>query len=249
MSHSLLVCKRVVLDRFQKEHFFCEDNILALVESGSFLLREGDKTDTVGPCEAACFRGGVSYFRRLAEPSSLFLFRYRSTERVFPSGKIVFREKERIQSTLRLLNLSEGEGFFHDFECKRSLFGDLVTQYRLENPLQIHALAKSDPMIFEAILYINANLHKKLNLAELASAHYLSYVQFSRRFKNAVGTTFQNYLADIRLKKAKSLLQNETESIRDIAAACGFQNEYYFSNFFRKHLGISTSEFRAVEKL
>ena len=32
--------------------------------------------------------------------------------------------------------------------------------------------------------------------------------------------------------------------IKDIAYACGFENEYYFSNFFKKHIKMSPSDFR-----
>jgi iron complex transport system substrate-binding protein len=52
------------------------------------------------------------------------------------------------------------------------------------------------------------------------------------------------YLAAIRMKKAESLLSDTALPVREVAAACGFENEYYFSNFFKRHKGHSPSAFR-----
>ena len=76
----------------------------------------------------------------------------------------------------------------------------------------------------------------------------MSYVQFSRRFKSAVGMTPQDYVTNLRLKKAKVLLGETDLSVGQIATSCGFGNEYYFSNFFKKHNNLSPSEFRAMIK-
>ena len=42
-----------------------------------------------------------------------------------------------------------------------------------------------------------------------------------------------------------NLLTDTDLLIKEIAYACGFENEYYFSNFFKKHTTLSPSAFRA----
>lgn len=248
MSQTLLVCKHLQREKFEYEVYTGKDDILALVESGSFCVNDGSGVQTVGPLEALCFKEGKRYERHVLEPVKLYLFRYHAGSNLFPSGKLTFRDTRRVQSTLELLGISNSEEFYNDFECKQALFNDLITQYRLENPRGLQSLAKSDPVISRAVVEINANLHKKLRLTELAEGYYLSYVQFSRRFKAAVGITVQDYITEMRLKKAKALLADSDLTIRQIAVGCGFANEYYFSNFFHKHQSISPSEFRNIAR-
>lgn len=248
MNQTLLVCKDLYREHFEHETYSGQDDILALVESGSFWVDDGTGRQTVGPLEAVCFKEGKTYERKVLQPMKLYLFRYHAGSGIFPSGKVTFRDVARVRSTLQLLNTSNEEEFYNDFAYKQALFNDLITQYRLENARGLRYLATSDPVISQAVVDINAGLHQKLRLTELAEEYYLSYVQFSRRFKAAVGITVQDYITEMRLKKAKTLLADSDLTIKQIALNCGFANEYYFSNFFRKHQSISPSEFRAMAR-
>ena len=246
MDVTLLVSKLVCRKVFQKEDYIGEDDIFALVVSGSFAFDNGSGMQTVGPLEGVNFQRGVRYHRQITQEAQIYLFRYRTQEDIFGNGKVAFRDTERIRSTLQLLQLCDSLAQQNDFICKQALFTDIVTQFRLEKAAQYQALLNTDSVILSAISYIRDNLHRKLNLEDLAQQHFLSYVQFSRRFKNATGTTPQDYVAGLRLKKAKQLLTETDISIQKISENCGFSNAYYFSNFFRKHCQFSPSQYRAL---
>ena len=239
----LLVCKPVIREQFEHQDYIGTDDILALVVSGSFRFDDGSGMQTVMPLDGVNFKKGVRYQRHITEKAQLYLFRYRSETSIFDESKITFRDKTRIRSTLELLQRSEECVLADDFACKRALFGDIINQYRLENA----GLPEiCDPLIQKAVAQIQNNLHTKLNLAQLAGEHYLSYVQFSRRFKAATGTTAQAYIAGLRLNKAKTLLSETDLPIGQVAQSCGFANEYYFSNFFHKCCHISPSQYRTM---
>ena len=51
------------------------------------------------------------------------------------------------------------------------------------------------------------------------------------------------FLISQRINYAKNLLQNKSMPIKEIAILCGYQNQLYFSNDFRKHTGLSPREF------
>lgn len=248
MSQTLLVCMHLAREKFEYEHYQGRDDILALVESGSFWVDDGRGRQIVAPLEAVCFREGIAYERHVIEPVVLYLFRFHGGTNILPSGKLTFRDTQRIRSTIGLLQASDTAGYYNDFDFKQVLFNDLLNQYRLENPKEIQTLAKSDPVISDAMVQINATLHEKLRLPELAEKYFLSYVQFSRRFKAAVGTTVQDYITEMRLKKAMMLLADSDLTVKEIARNCGFANEYYFSNFFREHQKLSPTEFRGLAK-
>ena len=88
------------------------------------------------------------------------------------------------------------------------------------------------------------HIHCKYTVAWSAKQSHLSYVQFYRRFKAAIGVSPKEYLLKLRMDKAKHLLLEKSANIREIAYVCGFENEYYFSSCFKKSVGLSPSEFR-----
>ncbi len=246
MNYTLLVCKKVEIDKFKNEHFTANDDILALIESGSFTFDEGNGEENASAFEAVNFKKDKLYDRKVKEHLSMYLFRYKTVSPIFPSSKIIFKNTDRIRSTIELLNATESDVHYNDFEYKKNLFSDLITQYKLETPPIHNNITLSDEVVSSSLTFINANIHKKINLAALADTHFLSYVQFSRRFKNAVGTPPQDYITDMRMKKAKNMLSDTDLSIKEISIECGFANEYYFSGFFRKYQGLSPTEFRSV---
>ena len=248
MDVTLLVSKAVCRSEFQKEDYIGEDDIFALVISGSFQFDNGSGRQSVGPLEGVNFQKGVRYHRQITQEAQIYLFRYRAQENIFGNGKVVFRDTGRIRSTLGLLQLCDRLAQQDDFINKQALFMDLVTQFRLEKAAQYQDLLNTDTMILSAISYIHDNLHQKLNLEQLAQQHFLSYIQFTRRFKKSTGTTPQEYVAGLRLKKAKQLLAETDLTIQKIADSCGFSNGYYFCNFFRKHCQLSPSQYRILVK-
>ena len=79
---------------------------------------------------------------------------------------------------------------------------------------------------------------------ELANREALSKQSLIRKFKASTGLTPMQYLADARFNECKILLRETSMNISQIAQACGFENVYYFSNFFRKSTGVSPSQYR-----
>ena len=70
---------------------------------------------------------------------------------------------------------------------------------------------------------------------------YLSPFYISKIFKSETGDTPINRLIDIRLEKAKQLLE-EGGSIQEVAAEVGYEDAYHFSKLFKKHYGVSPSK-------
>ena len=81
-------------------------------------------------------------------------------------------------------------------------------------------------------------------LAEAAEILGMSMPYLSRVFKRETGEGFQETLTRLRLDEATRLLKTTDRRIRDIASAVGFENERYFSQVFRKHMGCTPGTFR-----
>ncbi|MCK8520476.1 AraC family transcriptional regulator [Aquimarina sp. D1M17] len=99
-------------------------------------------------------------------------------------------------------------------------------------------------LITEAKSYLHDNLQEHISLNTISSDIGISKYYLHRLFTEINGITPLGYLTSIRLEKAKNLLQYSNNSILDIAISCGFDNTSYFSNLFKKHIGLSPSQFR-----
>lgn len=88
--------------------------------------------------------------------------------------------------------------------------------------------------------YIENNWkNNAITINEVAGHAALSEYHFFRLFKTTFGITPYQYLIQVRLLKAKGLLQKENDSVSAIALATGFSDVYAFSKAFKKHFGIS----------
>ena len=93
---------------------------------------------------------------------------------------------------------------------------------------------------------IRESVTKGISVAALAKESSLSHVQLIRRFRSAFGCTPSERIKQLRLERAKELLMQTVIPIKEVAYDCGFENEYYFSNFFKKNTGLSPTEFRST---
>ena len=246
MGIQLLVSTKVYRKKFKLANFIGSNDIFALVGKGSFIFESSDGTYEVKENEGALFRRNVLYNRQVTEPITLYLFRYQADFPIFKSDRIIFHDIERIRSTIDMLEKIEQDVSKDEFVLKKHLFLDIVYQYALENE-NTDISKKDDKLIETAAKNIKASVNQKLSLIDLAQTTGLSYVQFLRRFKSYTGMSPSDYVSTLRLKKAQSILSETELPIKDIATLCGFENEYYFSNFFKKKMGMSPSAFRKFQ--
>ena len=92
--------------------------------------------------------------------------------------------------------------------------------------------------------YLNDNITNTVTLDVISENIGVSKYYLHRIFKEIMAKTPLEYLTWIRLNKAKNKLKHSRNSIFEIAVDCGFENSSYFSNVFKKHIGISPSEYR-----
>ncbi|WP_163101967.1 response regulator transcription factor [Peribacillus alkalitolerans] len=92
--------------------------------------------------------------------------------------------------------------------------------------------------------YLKLHYQQDINLQDIADRFFLNKEYISRKFKQAFNETLTDYLTNIRIEKAKELLQNPNLKIYEIAYQIGYQNEKYFSKVFKKLMGITPNEYR-----
>lgn len=83
-----------------------------------------------------------------------------------------------------------------------------------------------------------------LTVEDVAKACFTSVSTMQRKFKKALKTSPKCYLNDLRMKKAVEMLAENKESIKNVAEACGFEDEKYFSRKFKKRFGCQPTRYR-----
>lgn len=120
----------------------------------------------------------------------------------------------------------------------------LYTEDDLNKNYQPSINSKMNGKIQEAILYIQENYRAKINIDTVASVASLSKYHFSRMFKKIIGISYRNYLNNIRIEKAKEMLQNSRLSITEIAFSVGHNDLTNFERIFKKKVGCAPSEYK-----
>lgn len=102
------------------------------------------------------------------------------------------------------------------------------------------------PEVAKALLYINKHFMKKISLDDVAKAVGLSKEYVSRLFLREVGMNLFHYLTEVRMHKAAEILiSTPSVLIKEVAAAVGFENQYFFSTKFKEYYGVSPNAYKA----
>lgn len=101
----------------------------------------------------------------------------------------------------------------------------------------------------EAVSLMEANLAEPLPTEDIARLVGVSRRQLERLFKQHLDELPSRYYAQMRLARARRLLQQTSQSILQIALACGFASGSHFSNAYRAHFGHTPREARSPRAL
>ena len=87
-----------------------------------------------------------------------------------------------------------------------------------------------------------------LSVESVAEKYGFSVSYFSKLFNSYTGKTFPDYMNQLRLAKARTLLLECPElTIQEIAGRVGFNSSSYFSAAFRKYYGVTPSQIRKLK--
>jgi iron complex transport system substrate-binding protein len=120
----------------------------------------------------------------------------------------------------------------------KSLFYQFT--YEVYNELSQTSVLKFDSdIVGMTIHYIEENYASHISIQDICQKIGISYSHFYRLFKKETGSSFQSYLLNLRLEKAKQYILESNYSLREIAKFTGFYDEFHLSSSFKKLTGIS----------
>lgn len=92
--------------------------------------------------------------------------------------------------------------------------------------------------------YFQEHYNEELSIEEYALSRNMSVSWFLRNFKQTYMKSPMQYILNIRMNNAVSLLESTDYNVTEIAAIVGYDNPLYFSRIFKKQRGLSPSDYR-----
>ena len=103
-------------------------------------------------------------------------------------------------------------------------------------------------LVTKALRYIRENLHREVTRDETARYAGISPSHFSRLLRERTGRSFTELLRQCRVDLASELLLKTEKSLAEIAVACGFCDQSYFTHVFQQAKRMTPKQFRAANR-
>lgn len=105
------------------------------------------------------------------------------------------------------------------------------------------------PVVVLAKKYIDRNYcQSELSLSNVAEGVQVSPTYLSKQLKRELGSSFIDYLTEVRINKAIQLMNDPAIKVYEIAEMVGYSSQHYFSNTFKKVIGSSPIMYRKGPK-
>jgi AraC family transcriptional regulator len=113
-------------------------------------------------------------------------------------------------------------------------------------PIEKERLQVQPRAVVQALNFIHQNYARELSLSDIAAAAHLSTYHLTRVFKKATGVSPHQYLVQVRVNSARSLLSAGAgdRSLAEIAAAVGFADQSHLTRHFKRVLGMTPKQLR-----
>ena len=245
-------------------HPFCE---LIYVDSGEITVRTPDYDGILRKNEMLIHRAGRehSLFCGQAAPNLIIIGFESTSPRLFSFASTPTALSEDLQKML-IEVVKEGRNVFlppYDIPNQTDMkkrenfpFGadqlirnmlecfliKLIREEGNEHPVGEVRSAK-DLRTGEILRYLENNFREKITIEELCFLFGTNKTTLTKEFRRVTGGTVMEYLAALRLRRAKVLLREGGHTVTEIAEALNFSSVHYFTRFFRRHEHMSPTEY------
>lgn len=150
--------------------------------------------------------------------------------------------------------IEEGDTFFDNFNLNANNYGSVNSLFNYLSTTIISSFEKviddkkqlDTKPIREAKQYMQQNYNNPITLEEVSERVGFNTTYFCSLFKKDTGSTFLEYLSEIRLNKAKNLLKETNFNVAAICEQVGYSDVKHFTKIFTKFTGLKPNEYRKL---
>ena len=191
---------------------------------------------------ALCLVPADVAYRRESEAEDIYVFHFDATP-LLPREIRVLQVKDtaacraRFEEALRLWQRQEAGDHYRVSAILYELFAEIAAS-------MVQAEPKAD-YLSQTKRYMEEHFSIfTLSIEDLARRAHVSTACLRRRFAERYGCAPKQYLDHLRMGHAQKLLQTGYYDTREIAQRCGYGDVGYFCTAFRRHTGVTVSDYR-----
>lgn len=180
------------------------------------------------------------------------------------SGQVLRREPTQRDFTMVVKMLGRGLNGDWEKRARRAYFETpVVTADRFQGTVELltvfaqyladyasRCVIASSPeeptVVASAKEFLHSHVEEPVTLAQVAQHVHVSPFYFCKLFKKATGMTLTEYLARVRVEKAKTLLVDPSLRISEVVYAAGFGSIPRFNSVFKRYVGMPPTQYRAA---
>lgn len=154
----------------------------------------------------------------------------------------------------RLLLFEEMLQNFGDyFKFEKVIYANICLKQFLTSVkyLDVYRSVNKEPendLLKKVISYMKNNLHKNTRISQLAETYNCSASNIYKLFKMNLDSSPQDFFIHLKMERARKYLIQTNLKVKEVGLKLGYDDQYYFSRIFSKHVGLSPVNFRKEEK-
>jgi len=155
------------------------------------------------------------------------------------------RTGHAIDNILAALNALSRES--HQKPMDEYLLLALMSYSQLMVSTPANSSKKRSEALYQGIcIYIQENFHRGITRASIATRFNISANHLSRLFRQQGHMTLANYISQVRIERAKFMLQKYNFRLNEVATRCGYKDVNYFFRVFKHKTGHTPNEYRRL---
>jgi AraC-like DNA-binding protein/ligand-binding sensor protein len=190
----------------------------------------------VGGQQVATLMSGQVFRRQPTERDFLMVIKMLKGERNGPWEKKV----RQAYFETPVVTADRFEAIIHLLNVFAQYLADHASRHAIAScPDEPHAISNAKD-------FVQSHVEEAITLALVVEHVHMSRFYFCKLFKKVTGMTLTEYVARVRVEKAKSLLTNQSMRVSEVVYAAGFGSIPRFNSVFKRYVGMPPTEYRAT---
>lgn len=199
-----------------------------------------------------------SYGSSVKKPWTNYWLHFTGENAVFyspPANQLIYispTDDSRIEERLILFEemLQNVEDYF---QLEKVVYANICLKQFLSSVkyLNVYRAVKKDgenDLLAKVIAFMKNNLHENIRISDLAETCNCSASNIYKIFKANLDSSPQDYFIHLKMERARKYLLRTNLKVKEVGAKLGYDDPYYFSRIFTKHVGLSPANYRKEEK-
>ncbi|MFT6121698.1 MAG: transcriptional regulator GlxA family with amidase domain [Oleiphilaceae bacterium] len=141
--------------------------------------------------------------------------------------------------------IGQAFGLKHRQMAERHFEHEVGSSYDLPM-FSIGNAAHADESIIEVQEWLKISCHEEIDIPQMAKKAEMPVRTFTRRFRQALGMTPNQYLQDLRIENGRDLLKTTDLTVQDVAENVGYKDTAYFSRVFKTKVGLTPTDYKKM---